>query len=281
MKHVSLKAGQPPQQYQAQLLHLPQVITPEPTLTPSPQPSATSQPTATPDRNDPKNWFWHEAGQPVTAPILLYHHVKPETVASDYYLTTELFTQQMDWLLQEGYTSITATQLVEAIVNGGYLPEKPVLITFDDGWVDVFQNAYPVLKERSMVATWYLVASYLDAEDCVSTDQALELIAAGWEIGSHSMTHQDLQYTMDTNFEMAQTRSVLKNALGVPIYTFAYPFGSVNEYVFQKVIKYGFTAGMGLGKSSLHDMSSRYYLSRLVVTDGMTSADIANLIAGN
>lgn len=254
--------------------------TPEPTLTPTLTPSPTPILTATPDRNDPSTWTWHEAGQPVNAPILLYHHVTPEYVDSDYYLTVELFTQQMDWLLAEGYTSITASQLVQAITQGGDLPEKPVLITFDDGFVDVYQYAYPVLKERNMVATWYLVATYLNGQNCVTTDQAQELIAAGWEIGSHSMTHADLQYTQDTNYEMAQARALLMKTLDAPIDTIAYPFGSVNEYVFQKTIKYGYTAGMGLGKKSLHDMSTLFYLSRLVVTQGMTSAEISAMIAG-
>lgn len=254
--------------------------TPEPTFTPSPSPTNTPAPTATPDRNDPANWLWYEAGQSISAPILLYHHVQPEYVNNDYYLTVELFTQQMDWLLQEGYTSVTASQLVDTLIHGGYLPEKPVVITFDDGFIDVFQYAYPVLKERSMVATWYVVASYLNALDCVTTEQALELISNGWEIGSHSMTHQDLQYTQDTNYEMAQSRTILMNELNVPINTFAYPYGSVNEYVFEKAIKYGFTAGMGLGTRSVHDLSTLFYLSRLVVTDGMTSADIAAMIRG-
>lgn len=252
----------------------------EPTLTPTLTPSPTPTPTATLDRNDPANWTWHDAGQPVTAPILLYHHVTPEYVDSDYYLTLDLFTQQLDWLVAEGYTSITASQLVNALTQGAKLPEKPVLITFDDGFDDVYQYAYPVLKERSMVATWYLVATYLNGQDCVTTEQAEELISAGWEIGSHSMTHADLKYTEDTNYEMAQSKGLLMLELNVPVNTFAYPFGSVNDYVFEKVYKYGFTAGMGLGKSSQHDMSTLFYLSRLVVTQGMTSADVAAMIAG-
>ena len=254
--------------------------TPEPSPTASPEPTLTPTLTSTPDRNDPSTWIWHEAGQPVNAPILLYHHVTPEYVDSDYYLTVEHFTQQMDWLLAEGYTSITASQLVQALTKGGDLPEKPVLITFDDGFVDVYQYAYPVLKERNMVATWYLVASYLDGQDCVTTEQAKELIAAGWEIGSHSMTHEDLQFTQDANFQMAQARALLMKALDTPINTIAYPFGSVNEYIFEKTVKYGYTAGMGLGKKSLHGMSSLYYLSRLVVTQDMTSADVAEMVAG-
>ena len=254
--------------------------TPEPTLTPTLTPSPTPTMTATLDRNDPANWTWHDAGQPVTAPILLYHHVTPEYVDSDYYLTLDLFTQQMDWLVVEGYTSITASQLVDALTQGAKLPEKPVLITFDDGFDDVYQYAYPVLKERSLVATWYLVATYLDGQDCVTTEQAEELVSAGWEVGSHSMTHADLQYTEDTNYEMAQSKGLLMQELNVPVNTFAYPFGSVNEFVFEKVYKYGFTAAMGLGKSSVHDLSTLYYLSRLVVTQDMTSADVAAMIAG-
>ncbi len=254
--------------------------TPESTLTPTLEPSSTPTLMPTLDRNDPDNWTWHDAGQPVTAPILLYHHVTPEHVDSDYYLTLDLFTQQMDWLAAEGYTSITASQLVQAITQGGKLPDKPVLITFDDGFVDVYQYAYPVLKERELVATWYLVATYLNGQNCVTTEQAQELIAAGWEIGSHSMTHADLQYTEDTNYEMAQSRGLLMKELDVPVNTFAYPFGSVNEYVFEKTYKYGFTAGMGLGKKSQHDMSTLFYLSRLVVTQDMTSAEISAMIAG-
>ena len=79
----------------------------------------------------------------VVAPILLYHHIADVGNSNRYYVSVENFRLQMLTLKQEGYTSVTPAMLVEALVYGAELPPKPVVITFDDGNLDVYTSAFP------------------------------------------------------------------------------------------------------------------------------------------
>ncbi len=226
-----------------------------PTTPPTPTPTVTPVVTAT--------WAIHAAKQ-VTAPILLYHHI---AIKDDrYYVSPDVFRQQMETLISLGYTGITVPQLVEVLQHGGELPERPVAITFDDGDLDVYQNAYPILQEFGLVATFYVVGTRLNSEEVISVDQLKEMTATGWAIGCHGMTHIDLTVNHDAlTYEAGNCKSLLEREVGVPVVTFAYPFGSMDEYVAGKVAKYGYTSAVGLGTSSNHTWGTLYYLSRLEV----------------
>ena len=108
--------------------------------------------------------------------------------------------------------------------------------------------------------------------------QVQELVAAGWEIGSHSMTHQDLTKGADINYEIYQSRVHLESLLGVVANTFAYPYGAGNEFVFGKAYQYGYDAAMGLGNGITHYTWTLYYLSRIPVLYAMTIDDLARLL---
>jgi peptidoglycan/xylan/chitin deacetylase (PgdA/CDA1 family) len=236
-------------------------LTSEPSMTPLPTASPTPTPTVTPVVT--ATWAIHPAKQ-VTAPILLYHHI---AVKDDrYYISPDIFRLQMETLVSLGYTGITVPQLVEVLQHGGELPERPVVITFDDGDLDVYQNAYPILKGLGLVGTFYVVGTRLNSEEVISVDQLKEMTAAGWAIGCHSMTHVDLTLNHDAlTYEAGNCKSFLEKEVGVPVVTFAYPYGTMDEFVAGKVAKYGYTSAVGLGTSSNHTWGTLYYLSRLEV----------------
>ena len=86
----------------------------------------------------------------VTAPILLYHHIAPPVDDNRYYVAPEVFKTQMEDLVASGYTAISMATLVKVMNDGGPLPDRPIVITFDDGNVDVYQNAFPVMKSLGL-----------------------------------------------------------------------------------------------------------------------------------
>ncbi len=230
-------------------------VTPQSTSTLTPNPTATTAATAT--------WAIHPAKQ-VIAPILLYHHIGEKD--DRYYVSPVIFRQQMELLKKMGYTGINMTKLVDVLLRGGELPDRPVAITFDDGDLDVYQNAYPIMHELGMVGTLYIVGTRLNSNDFLSIDQMKEMIAAGWDVGCHSMTHIDLTLNHDAlTYEAGSCKSFLEKELGIPINTFAYPFGSMDEFVAGKVVKYGYTAAVGLGTSYEHNWGTLFYLSRIEV----------------
>lgn len=239
---------------------LPSLTPAPPTDTPTPSP--TPPPTETPTPTLTPTWAWQEPGL-VIAPILLYHHIADNGDWNRYYVSIDNFRQQMQALHDWGYASITPSELVDVLVNGGELPQRPVVITFDDGNMDVYANAYPIMQEMGYVGAFYIVGNRMGADGFVGVEQLSEMIAAGWEVGSHSMTHADLTADHDiVREEILQSRLDLEEALSVTVSTIAYPFGLVDDYVFEKTVDYGYKAGMGLGPLWEHTLGTLYYLNR-------------------
>jgi peptidoglycan/xylan/chitin deacetylase (PgdA/CDA1 family) len=236
-----------------------------PTFTYTPLPTYTPTPTETPQPTPTQAWEYFPAGH-ITAPILLYHHISDEGNGNRYYVSVSDFRTQMEALRDWGYSTITITELANVLINGGELPERPVVITFDDGNQDVYQNAFPIMREMGFVGTNYIVANRLQSQYFMNVEQLQELADAGWEIGSHSMTHSDL--TLDhsiANYEIRQSMLLLEDATGEAVSTFAYPYGKTDDFITTKVSDYGYRAGMGLGLSYDHYLGTLFYLSRIEI----------------
>jgi peptidoglycan/xylan/chitin deacetylase (PgdA/CDA1 family) len=172
----------------------------------------------------------------------------------------------MEALRDWGYTSITATDLANVIIKGGELPNRPVVITFDDGYVDVYQNAFPIMHEMGFVGSIYIYVDHVGENGFVNTEQIQALADDGWEIGNHSMSHSDL--TKDhsiLDFEVQQSRLTLEQATGVKVYTFAYPYGKTDDFVIEFVSDSGYLAGMGLGLRWEHTLETLFDLDRIEV----------------
>jgi len=248
-----------------------------PTITSTPtQPPPTSTPTETPT----PTWVFNEAGR-VNAPILLYHHVKDEVSSSRYQVSIPAFREQMAALKEMGYTAITMSQFLKALYDGGELPEKPIVITFDDGHISVYQNAFPIMSDYGFPGIFYIVANRInDVPDFVNVSSLKEMIAAGWEVGSHSYTHSDL--TKDHSIaakEIGGSKDDLEAALSTPILTFAYPFGRIDPFAAQKVSDYGYRAGMGLGTAKTHTWSTWLYLDRIEIYGEYTLEDFYRILS--
>jgi len=210
-----------------------------PTFTPSPLPTAT----------------WVKQGPiHVIVPILLYHWiaVSPSdgpNYTSPYYVKPEVFDEEMKLLRDWGYTTITIDMLLKAIAEGTELPPRPMLITFDDGHLNNYITAFPIMKKYGFTGILYIVGSYIGADNYMNADQIKEMAAAGWEVGSHSMTHIDLTLLepQEQRYEVVESKDFLEKTLGVPIRTIAYPFGTSDSSVIDYAHFAGYIAGMSLG----------------------------------
>jgi peptidoglycan/xylan/chitin deacetylase (PgdA/CDA1 family) len=178
-----------------------------------------------------------------------------------------------------GYTSITISELVNVIGYGGDLPRKPVVITFDDGYLDVYQNAFPIMHELGLVGTTFIIADTLHSNYSVNAEQLKEMAADGWEIGSHGMTHTNLTINHSiAEYEMQESLMVLKEATGAPVSSFSYPFGKADDFVSTKVSECGYTAGVGLGMSHQYSPSTLFYLNRREVQSDYDITEFASLL---
>ena len=212
-------------------------------------------------------------------PILLYHHIGFSLKDSEYYVSPDAFESQMNLLYTRGYRTISAEQLIQAIHHGAQLPAKPILLTFDDGSETVYTDAFPIMQKYGFTGTAYIVYNFIGAGLFMDRDQIRELYDAGWEIGSHSVSHIDLTTRPGKQMdEIVSSRSRLQSYLDVPIRSFAYPFGAYDKDSLYFVHFAGYIAAMGLGDESVQGKENLFYLYRQSITAETSLDSFANLL---
>lgn len=270
---------------------------PVPTSTPSATPSATaipptatpSGPTSTPDKGVPGN------AQPqdgvIRVPVLMYHYIRINPVASDRVgfglsVTPTDFAAQMDWLVQNGYHAVFPSELTAAITQGGPLPTKPMVLTFDDGYRDFYDQAWPVLKRLGLKSSSAVITNFADRGDrgdqmYMSWSMIKELDQTGMvEIASHTQSHNDLtRMSVGQRWtELSQSKAVIEGYLGHPCNTFVYPSGQFNGAVVADASRAGYQIAFTTRDGKVRDPQDNgvlLQLPRVRIAGGTTIAGFA------
>ena len=201
-----------------------------------------------------------------TVMVLNYHKVVDEHMSLSVPLAD--FEQHMKWLQEYGYTSITPEELYNFIVNGSELPEKPVLITFDDGYKDNYTNAYPIMKKYGFKGTIFVVTGFLGVYDNYLTwEQAGELAENGFSIESHTHNHKSMTEASDDDIskELAKSRDTLKEKLGVEADFIAYPTGTYNLHIAELVKEAGYKGAFTIKYDNASRDSNVYAIERVPI----------------
>lgn len=210
-----------------------------------------------------------DSWQPHTGPvpILMYHVIgdpEGDVPYPDLWLGEDDFQAQVDWLQDNGYTAVTLIQVQDAWYDGGTLPEKPVVLSFDDGYLGQYLFALPILEEKGWAGQLNLKAEGSD----LSGKQVKKMYRAGWEIASHTITHPDLT-TLDPaslETELVGSKDQLENELGIEIINFCYPAGQYNQEVADAVEAAGYrgatTVNPGLAEKSMPFELNRIRIDR-------------------
>lgn len=175
-----------------------------------------------------------------TVPILCYHRFGPRP--SKLNVTPAAFDAQMEYLARNGYTVITLKRLARFLEGKEGLPAKSVVITIDDGYRSTFEIAFPILRKHGFPATVFLYSDFVGASDAMTWPQMKEMMASGLvEIQPHSKSHANLtlrlpgetdaRYRERIRREVEAPLAAIKDRLAEPTFTFAYPYGDVNEWV--------------------------------------------------
>lgn len=185
----------------------------------------------------------------VFAPVLIYHHVKwlkPSDDAIERGLTVlpAQFSQQLGYLRHAGYHTETALRVVEYLRGGKPLPRRSVVLSFDDGYTDIYHTAYPMLRQHHMVATFFIVPGFLNSPRYLSWKQVEDMARHGMDIEAHTMSHPDLTVVPAAQRwgEVSQSRSILQLRLHRSVRLMAYPYGAYNGAVISDVRKAGYWA---------------------------------------
>lgn len=216
----------------------------------------------------------------VEVPIILYHRIDASPINSQYYVPPEKFDEEMKLLRDWEYTTITTDLLIKAILEGAQLPPRPIIITFDDGNISNYTAAFPIMQKYGFTGVLYIVGNYMGADGYMTAEQIKEMAAAGWEVGSHSMSHADLT-ALDPAIqrrEIVGSKEYLESALGLPIKTFAYPFGLSNPGVIDYAHFAGYMGGMSLGFTYDQGMSNLFTLQRRDIKGTYDVIQFANFL---
>lgn len=172
---------------------------PTPTPTPLPTPTAVSPAPQHPPLERPAPDV--DAHRRVlTVPILMYHYISVPPPGADKYridlsVPPDKFEEQLAWLAENGFSTVSLYALIDHLSTGAPLPPRPVVLTFDDGYRDNYENAFPLLKKYGFTGTFFVVSDFINAgrPEYMTWDMAREMAEAGMSIESHSRTHPDLR----------------------------------------------------------------------------------------
>jgi peptidoglycan/xylan/chitin deacetylase (PgdA/CDA1 family) len=211
----------------------------------------------------------------VRVPILMYHYIRVNPDPNDRLgfnlsVTPDDFARQMDWLAANGYHPIDFDDLRGYLLGQGGLPDRPLILTFDDGYRDLYTAAYPVLRAHGFKAVSYVVSGFVNSPSNVTAEQVLEMDANGIQIGAHTVSHADLTRLDGANLwrEVADSRAALEGLLGHPVLDFCYPSGRVNDAVVRAVQAAGFQTATTTQPGLLHTAADRYLWTRVRVDGG-------------
>lgn len=244
-------------------------LTPTFTLTPSitPSPTATHTPTPMPTPDSREREFY--------IPILMYHYISVPPADADIYrkdlsITPDAFRAQMEWLKASGYETISLYDLVYAL-NIGWppLPERPILLTFDDGYADNYQNAFPVLQELGYTATFFVLTDVTDRSEpgYMTWDMLKEMSAGGMNIEVHGREHVEMSGRDHSwlIYHLLGPAETIEANLGYKPRFIAYPSGRYDALVMTTAHELDYWGAVTTQNGALHTKNNLFELKRVRV----------------
>jgi peptidoglycan/xylan/chitin deacetylase (PgdA/CDA1 family) len=227
-------------------------------------------------------------------PILLYHSVAPGGPAGQarFRISPDLFEEQLLFLRDAGYYTPRLADWRRAVTARRPLPGKAVLLTFDDGYADFAEFAWPLLRKYGFQALVFLVADAIgktsgwnaaeDALPLLGWEQIRALQAEGVELGSHSASHPALTGLTPVEIvrEAARSRALLTEGLGRPVEAFAYPHGDLDPTVAHLVGACGYLYGLTSLPGSAKSDDPLLALPRIEVAGGDDFACFVRNVTG-
>ncbi len=223
------------------------------------------------------------AGEAV--PILFYHVVNrppPGTPEPELWVSRDDFAAQVRALAARGYHAVTLQQVWDAWHAGGLLPAKPIVFSFDDGYHSQYTNALPILREQGWPGVLNLQVDLLKTD--LKPPEVRQMIAAGWEVDSHTFTHPDLTTISGPRLrtEVAGSREAIRQRFGVPVNFFCYPAGRFDPAVEAAVKAAGYVAATTTEPGTASPRQPPFEMRRIRVngSDGVAGVEKSLASAG-
>jgi peptidoglycan/xylan/chitin deacetylase (PgdA/CDA1 family) len=209
--------------------------------------------------------------------ILCYHRFGAR--ANPLTVTPAAFEAQMAYLAKSGYSVVPLARLAAFLEGRESLPVKPVVITIDDGYRSMYEIAYPVLRRYRFPATVFLYSDFVGAPDALTWSQMREMVGSGLvEVQPHSKTHGNLavrqkdeseaRYRERARREVEAPVDAIRTQLGLPVHTFAFPYGDVNDVVVNELKARGIKLGVTVTPGGNAFFAPPFMLRRTMIFGG-------------
>jgi peptidoglycan/xylan/chitin deacetylase (PgdA/CDA1 family) len=213
-------------------------------------------------------------------PVLLYHSVADH--GGRHTVSRACFASHLDAIAAAGRVGIGITELAEALRGGRQLPERPLGITFDDGYADTY-DAVEALVRRGIPSSVYVTTGALGTRDRPSARDVASLSRLpGVEIGAHAVRHRRLDELSDRELadEVRASRAALEEITGSLVRSFAYPHGAFDRRARDAVIAAGYRSAAAVKNAVSHLGDDPFAIARWTVTAGTPAARIADVLEG-
>lgn len=199
------------------------------------------------------------------AAVLTYHQIGDGDSSSGYYVSAKNFEEQLDWLNNKGYHFISYDKLYDAMANGGTLPKKPVVISFDDGVTNQYTTALPILEKYQVPAIFFIQLRNVNTDTGMTWEQIKDLDSRGMTIGSHSMTHANLKdlNAEELKYELEESKKILEEHLDKKVNFFSYPKGAFDDTIVEATKNAGYLSAVTTHESTTQKINSPDDLFRI------------------
>ncbi len=213
----------------------------------------------------------------VWVPVLIYHHVtrfKPtdDAIERGLTITPVQFGAELNYLAEHHYQTVSAARVVMSLRTGRRLPTHAVVLTFDDGYADVYRNVYQALRRRHMTATFFIPTGLVGKPRYLTWWQVREMSRHGMDIEAHTVTHPDLTLVSraQSRGEIYGSRQMLQARLHRAVRVLAYPYGTYNAYLIRTLRQAGFLAAFTTRQGWWQRASHLFTLPRVYVDNDDT-----------
>ncbi|GFP77699.1 polysaccharide deacetylase family protein [Clostridium fungisolvens] len=212
-------------------------------------------------------------------PILCYHDVNP-TKGNNLLLNPDKFRQQMKYLKDNGYFTLTMDELYGYLRENTAIPSKSIVLTFDDGYIGNYTYAYPVLKEFGFTATIFMISECVDKDSYLTSGQIKELSEYGIDIESHTTDHSDLtKLSLSKQIDiMKESKYSLEKLLNKPINYIAYPYGKLNNNAKEAAAAAGYKMAFNVQGTLTDKKDNIYNLDRFYIGNNFSMSDFIRIV---
>ena len=202
-------------------------------------------------------------------PVLMYHSIDNNDHTTKLSVSPESFARQMEFLSKNHYNVVGLEKIAVYMQKKEKMPPRTVAITFDDGFMNNYEYAYPVLKRHSLPATIFMIVDKIDHPGWLSWKELKEMSDSGViTIGSHTKSHPWLTSTDDRvlKYELEESKKILENGLGRPVNFLCYPFGMYDDRVKKAAKDAGYLCAVTTDPGRFKTNSDIYAIKRVRIS---------------